>query len=417
MLVEIVSTGDELITGSVVDTNASYIASKFYEIGLMVNRCTIVGDNKEKIQNVLEQVSDRADIVIVTGGLGPTQDDLTSEIAALISNDELKLDKQALSDIEQFFKRKKIKMSETNNKQAYLPSRAVMLRNSCGTAPGFFMNHGRAVLYFLPGVPGEMKEMFETKVLPDLFNKFEISKRLNTKISLFGVPESKAANDLKDFQTRFPDIILGFRAAFPIIEVKLSSSLLADDQDAGDVFLKAKNWIISRFDNKNIVSDKGLSMEQEVARLLIKQQKTVAVAESCTGGLISHMLTDVPGSSAYFLFSAVTYANEAKINILNVNNDTILKYGAVHEHTAEEMAKGVMEKAGSDFGISTSGIAGPTGGTDEKPVGTICIGYAEKGFSTARTYCLNFNDRTRNKQIFAAACLNFLRKKLKEFEN
>ena len=412
MIVEIVSTGDELISGSIVDTNASYLASKFLEIGILVKRCNLVGDDREEIQAVLKEISLRADIVVVTGGLGPTKDDLTAEIAAMVSKDKLIMNNKALSDIESFFKRKNFPMSEVNKKQAYLPSLAVMIENTCGTAPGFYMNFGKSVFYFLPGVPFEMKEMFKRSVVPDIIEKFEIAQRLKSKITLFGVPESKAAQNLNDFENKFPMLQLGFRAAFPMIEIKLLSSTISGDFSAKKDLENAMQWVLSKFDAAQIVSDKGLSMEEAVARLLIETKKTVGVAESCTGGLISNLLTDVPGSSAYFLFSAVTYSNEAKINILNVKQDTIIKYGAVHKNTAEEMAKGVMEKAGADFGISTSGIAGPTGGTDEKPVGTICIGFAKKGYSTAKTYCLNFNDRARNKKIFAATCLNTLRKAL-----
>lgn len=412
MIVEIVSTGDELLSGSIIDTNTSYLASKFLEIGILVKRCSLVGDDRNELQAVIEEISSRADIVIFTGGLGPTKDDLTSEIAAVASKDKLVMNKEALSAVESFFEKKKIKMAEINKKQAYLPSKAKMIENSCGTAPGFYMYFGKAIFYFLPGVPFEMREMFEKTVIPDVCKKFKIKKRVSSKITLFGVPESKAGQNLKDFQAKFPFFQLGFRAVFPIIEIKLLSSVEQNEINLKEDLKKAKDWIISKFDAAQIVSDKGLSMEQEVARLLIKKKKTIAVAESCTGGLISDLLTNISGSSAYFLFSAVTYSNEAKINVLGVNPDTILKYGAVHQKTAEEMARGVMEKAHADFGISTSGIAGPTGGSDEKPVGTICIGFAKKGFSQGKTYCLNFNDRARNKKIFAYACLNNLRKEL-----
>jgi nicotinamide-nucleotide amidase len=412
MIVEIVSTGDELISGSIVDTNASYLASKFFEIGIIANRCSLVGDDRKEIQAVLKEISSRADIVVVTGGLGPTKDDLTAEIAAMVSKDKLIINKEALSAIEVFFEKKNLQMSEINKKQAYLPSKSIMFENDCGTAPGFYMNFGKSIFYFLPGVPFEMKEMFQKKVIPDICNKFKIKQRVRSKITLFGVPESKAAQNLDNFEKKFPLMQLGFRASFPIIEIKLLSSAMSDEINVKDDLNKAKNWILSKFNITQIVSGQGLSMEQEIARLLVEKKKTIAVAESCTGGLISNLLTDVPGSSAYFLLSAVTYSNEAKINILNVKRDTIIKHGAVHQNTAEEMAKGVMQKAGADFGISTSGIAGPTGGTDEKPVGTICIGFAKKGYSTAKIYCLNFNDRSRNKKIFAFTCLNILRKEL-----
>ncbi len=412
MKVEIISTGDELITGSINDTNASYLASKFLEIGTLVKRCSIVGDDKKQIAAILKEVSQRADIVIVTGGLGPTQDDLTAEIAAIASKDKLVINKEAMSDMELFFKKRNFNMSRINEKQAFLPSRAVMIKNSCGTAPGFHMNFGKAVFYFLPGVPLEMKDMFTKKVLPNIIKKFAIQQRLRGKITLFSVPESLAAQKLAGFDTKFPRFQLGFRAAFPMIEIKLLSPPIEKKEDAKKDMAGAKLWVLSKFDAGQVVSDQGLAMEQEVARLLTKKRKTIAVAESCTGGLISNMLTNVSGSSAYFLFSAVTYSNDAKINILNVKRDTIIEHGAVHQNTAEEMARGVMEKAGADYGISTSGIAGPTGGTDGKPVGTICIGFAEKGFSKAKTYCLNFNDREQNKKIFAHVCLNTIRKEL-----
>jgi len=412
MIVEIVSTGDELITGSIVDTNASFLSSEFLELGILVKRCHVVGDDKKDIQAVLKEISLRADIVIVTGGLGPTKDDLTAEIAVEVTGDELIFNKHAFEHMEAFFKERHFEMSDINKKQAYLPSKSIIIQNDCGTASGFYLNHGKSVFYFLPGVPFEMKAMFKKRVLPDICGKFEISHRLKKKITLFGVPESKAAQNLEDFEKQFPDMKLGFRAAFPIIEIKLLSSVVLDNIKIKKDFKNASEWILSRFDPSQIVSAERLSMEEEVARLLIEKKKTIAVAESCTGGLIANLLTDVPGSSAYFLFSVVTYSNEAKINILDVSQKTIIDYGAVHENTAEEMAKGVMGKAGADFGISTSGIAGPTGGTEDKPVGTICIGFAKQGFSTARTYCLDFHDRSKNKKIFAYTCLNYLRKKL-----
>ncbi len=412
MKVEIVSTGDELITGSISDTNASYLNSKFAEIGAQVRRCSIVGDNEKELSALLNEVSHRSDIVVVTGGLGPTQDDITASVAAIVFQDKLVENVEALAEIESFFKKKNLHMSDSNKKQAFLPSKAQILQNRCGTAPGFSIKYDKALFFFLPGVPSEMEGMFIKKVLPVIYKKFKIKQRHASKIILFGVPESKAAQDLKGFQKKFPTVQLGFRAAFPIIEVKLSISVETDSVRIEKNLKEAHKWVVSNFNPSQIVSDKGLSMEEEIGRLLTEKKKTVAIAESCTGGLISNMLTDVSGSSAYFLFSAVTYSNDTKMNILNVNLQTIIDHGAVHQNTAKEMAEGVREKAGADFGISTSGVAGPTGGTKEKPVGTICIGFAKKGFSTSRTYCLDFNDRTKNKMMFAHACLNFLRKEL-----
>ncbi len=412
MIVEIISTGDELITGSVQDTNASFLAAGFLEMGVLVKRCTMAGDDENELGTLLKESASRADIVVVTGGLGPTRDDITARTAAAAFGDKLKINNEALSCIKAFFKNKNIEMPKINEKQAYLPSRAAMLRNSRGTAPGFSMHFRKALIYFLPGVPMEMKNMFNNIVLPGIERKFKVYRRVSGKITLFGVPESKAETLLAGFSKKFPMFYLGFRAYFPMIEVKLLSSVQTPGTDMESDLERAEEWIVSKFNTDHVVSRRGLSMEEEVAALLTEQKKTVAVAESCTGGLISNMLTDVPGSSAFFLFSAVTYSNDAKVNILNVNPDTIFRHGAVHDNTAMEMAKGAMERAGADFGISTSGIAGPGGGSDEKPVGTVCIGFAQKGGSQAKTYCLNFNDRAWNKRVFAHACLNTLRKKL-----
>ena len=252
-----------------------------------------------------------------------------------------------------------------------------------------------------------MRHMLESSVLDDIASRFTCRKRPQAKVTLFGVPESRADAILKGFEDRFAGIGLGFRADFPMIEVKISCA-----EDAGEKDLTAaKDHVVSVFGDKT-VSQNGLSMEEEAARLLTDCGKTLAAAESCTGGLVADMLTNVPGSSAFFLSSAVTYSNEAKIGILEVNRDTIIRFGAVHEQTAREMAENAKRIAGADYGISTSGIAGPSGGTVEKPVGTVCVGVAGPTGSAARRFSLDYKDRRRNKRMFAHLALNMLRKEL-----
>ncbi|MCK5696143.1 MAG: CinA family protein, partial [Desulfobacula sp.] len=230
--------------------------------------------------------------------------------------------------------------------------------------------------------------------------------------TVFGLPESKVGSLLKGFKTKFPKIRLGFRADFLVIEVKIILfNFFKNKKKARSDIAGAKQWVILQL-KKKMVSEQGLTIAQEVGYLLTKQGKTLAIAESCTGGLISNMVTDVGGSSNYFLFSGVTYSNDAKINILDVRKETIIEFGAVHEQTALEMAQGARRIAGADFAISTTGIAGPGGGTKEKPVGMVCIGIAGSELSKAKTYRFSFDDRVMNKKIFALMALELLRRHL-----
>ena len=250
-----------------------------------------------------------------------------------------------------------------------------------------------------------------------LINKFNLSdKILIERLTVFGLGESKVGFLLQEFENSYPAMRLGFRADFPIVEVKIvMSDSNMDKNKALSQIKKARQWVIGKLEKK-VISTKGLSIAQEVGCLLTQQNKTLAIAESCTGGLIANMMTDIDGSSDYFLFSGVTYSNYAKINILNVQEKTIIYHGAVHEQTALEMAQGARKKAGADFAISTTGIAGPTGGTKERPVGMVCIGIAGDDFAKAKTYKFSFDDRLLNKKMFAAMALELLRRHLVNLE-
>ncbi len=428
---EILSTGDEVLLGDIDDSNASWLARRLRESGIEVRRTSCVGDDVKDISKIMREISGRVDIVLVTGGLGPTSDDLSAEAAALASGDLIVLNEDALASMEGYFKEKRWQMSDSNKKQAMLPSKAGIMENSCGTAPGFHVAFGNALFFFMPGVPKEMKAMYELSVLPFIKKQFSIDTSfLMTRLKLFGLPESRVSSQLKGFHDRFPELKLGFRASFPLIEVKFSKlihnrELIHDRGLTNDSGLtydsefvrpekqveEARQWVASRLEGF-IISQEGLNMEQEVGALLAQQGKSIAVAESCTGGLIADMLTDVAGSSDYFLMSAVTYSNEAKIKVLGVKPDTIAANGAVHELTAQEMAQGVRELAGADYGLSTSGIAGPGGGSEDKPVGTVCIGIAGKNFAKAYRFQFGFADRSMNKKIFAVKALDLLRRKI-----
>jgi nicotinamide-nucleotide amidase len=312
-----------------------------------------------------------------------------------------------------YFLKKGFQLTTDNEKQAMLPVGAVMLTNHNGTAPGFFLSIQACMFFCMPGVPSEMKLMFEREVKPVLVKQFDLSSKIRIeRLTVFGLPESRVGSALAGFEAAFPGFMLGFRADFPMIEVKIVHSLHRQENITDMTRLaKARQWAVERLENR-VVSEEGLTLAQEVGRLLIEQKKTLAIAESCTGGLIANMVTDSAGSSAYFLFSGITYSNDAKINILKVNPETLIRHGAVHEATACEMARGARLESGADVAVSTTGIAGPGGGTPEKPVGMVCIGLSSEYGETAKTYRFTFDDRMMNKRMFAMTALERLRRHL-----
>jgi nicotinamide-nucleotide amidase len=412
MKAEILSTGDEVLWGEIDDSNASWLSRRLRECGVDVTRVNCVGDDITTISTLMTEISSRCDMVLVTGGLGPTSDDLSAQAAAVATGDDLVLNPLAFESMAAYFTLKGWDMTKGNEKQAMLPSKAVMMDNVCGTAPGFFLDHGQARFYFMPGVPREMKAMFERHILLELDARYP-SRRTATlcRLTVFGLPESQTGHKLREFNTQFPGMRLGFRASFPFIQVKFGSDPFAGDEGrvTPERMAAAKAWVLERL-GRYVISSKGLSLEAQVGEQLKQRGETLAVAESCTGGLIASQLTDVAGSSDYFLLSAVTYANEAKMSVLGVKKETLESHGAVHEQTALEMALGVRERAGSDWGISTSGIAGPGGGSDTRPVGMVCIGVAGPDTAKAFTYNFSYGDRGMNKKMFAAMALELLRR-------
>ncbi|MDL1968363.1 MAG: competence/damage-inducible protein A [Deltaproteobacteria bacterium] len=412
MKAETLATGDEILTGAVIDSNSAYIAQKLEETGIEVVRHGCVGDNIEAIAAILKEISTRADLAVITGGLGPTLDDITADAAARAAGVELVFDREAMSCIENFLKTQGRDVIALNKKQAMLPEGSECLFNSVGTAPGFVLKISRCVFFFLPGVPSEMRMMISDGVLPWI-NKLQKGKKsfsLVKTISTFGLAEAAVNERLAGLTKKFPKIKLGLRARFPIIYVKLY--VRGKNKEKADILLeKALEFVLNKIGNFAFSAD-GESMETVAGSLLRKEKATIAVAESCTGGLISNLLTNVPGSSDYFLFSGVTYSNKAKIKVLGVSEATLKKCGAVHEETAKEMADGARRIAGATYGISTSGIAGPGGGTNEKPVGTVCIGVATADSVEAYRFNFQFNERSRNKMIFSITALDLLRRQL-----
>jgi len=411
MIIEILATGNELLSGALVDTNSAYISEKIGEIGILAARHTLVGDDEDALGATFKELSNRAEIVIVTGGLGPTRDDLSREVAARVTGVALELDQVSLARIEQFFIARGRKAPKNNQIQARFPAGAEILENPIGTAPGFALKINRSTFFFMPGVPAEMRKMLKEQVIPRITKIIRDPYYYECKtISTYGLGESALEEKLDGFLDLFPDIDLGFRASFPEVQVKLyqknssQKELIKEQQEA-------VNWIREKLGEK-IISLNGASLATVVAELLINKNATLAVAESCTGGLIANLLTNIAGSSEYFILSAVTYADIAKQKILGVRSEILKEYGAVHEETAKAMAAGARELSGATYAISTTGIAGPAGGSPEKPVGTVCIGLAGPTGVISKRYHFLFGKRLLNKKIFTAQALNLLRREL-----
>ncbi|MDY6905163.1 MAG: competence/damage-inducible protein A [Thermodesulfobacteriota bacterium] len=412
MIAEILSTGNEVLCGAVVDSNAAFIAQHLEEAGIEVRRHVCVGDDMDDLVAALTEIAGRADVALMTGGLGPTGDDLTGEAVAKAAGVPLVFNEEAHQSVAAFFESRRGRIQDSDNKQAMLPQGASCIVNDVGSAPGFVTIIGNCRVFAMPGVPHEMKKMVKDFVLPYI-GQLETGARLHAAtrtVSVFGLPESIVGQRIKPFNEVFPGLRYGIRVKFPEIYVKVTARL-KDAAEAEKRVGQAAQWVSDAIGNPAF-SMTGDSLEVETARLLKKVNATIAVAESCTGGLLADLLTSVPGSSAYFLLSAVTYANQAKIDLLDVPAATIEANGAVSEETAKAMAEGARRIAGATYGIATSGIAGPDGGTEEKPVGTVCIGIATPEKTDAMRWQLSFQNRAMNKRIFAFVAIEALRQEL-----
>jgi nicotinamide-nucleotide amidase len=413
MIAEILATGDEIRTGALVDSNSAFVADLLQQHGIVVQRHHCVGDELHDLIAVIREISDRRpEVVVVTGGLGPTVDDRTIEAAAKVAGVKMILDKKALSDIELFFKKRNRPFSETNRKQAMIPQGASFLYNPIGTAPGVCFRIKDSLFFFLPGVPIEMKLMLNEQVLPRISTLQDGNRQycLLRTISTFGLPESVVGEKVAGVSEKFPQVILGLRAKFPEIQVKLY--LQTYDKNLGQATLDAAaNWISEKL-GRYIFSQKGRTIAEEVGQILLERKETLALAESCTGGLVANWITNTAGSSQYFLFSAVTYHNDAKIDVLGVSANTLQMRGAVDEETAQQMAEGARRVGRSTYGLAITGIAGPNGGSEEKPVGTVCIALASYDKIISRQFNLSFGQRLMNKRMFAMTALDMLRKHL-----
>jgi nicotinamide-nucleotide amidase len=408
----ILSTGDEITTGKVVDTNANYIADKLVEAGVEVVTVITVGDVAERIIWAWQQAIAQADVIISTGGIGPTADDLTTELVAKVAGVDLFFSEEVAERIRRVFASLNRPMPENNLKQARFPVGATIIPNHLGTAPGYRLDldtpQGRKHLIVLPGVPREMKPMMEETVLPwlremrgggDVF--------LTRTFQTFGISES-GLDELVAGTVNEQEGRLAFRASFPQISLRVTVRGAAHEVEAK--LDELSNRIRARI-GSFVYGEGEVTMEEVVGQLLREKKKTLSLAEACSGGLVSHRLTNVPGSSAYFYGTVIAYSDAAKIQLLGVKPETLRQHGAVSEETVREMATGVRERLGTDLGVAITGIAGPDGGTPEKPVGAVCLALATDGSVVSRRYQL-WGNREWIKTLVSQLGLDWVRRAL-----
>lgn len=417
-LAEILSQGDEVVTGQVADTNAAWLADQLTAMGFLVTRHTSVGDRIEDLVTVFEAASHRADVVVCTGGLGPTEDDLTAEAIAQAFSRPLALDPVALADLVAKYERFRRVMPAVNEKQAWLPHNSTRIDNDWGTAPGFAVEENRAWMGFMPGVPREMRKLFSVRIAPILAERFHLEPGRLVTLRTTGVGESNLQERLAgielprgmalSFRTKLPEnhVKLRFPASCPV--ATMSSVVAAVAARIGSPLFSIEGASDLALNDQDCG---GGSLIEAVARRLLAHEATLATAESCTGGQVAAHCTSVPGSSVWFLEGAVTYSNAAKVRQLSVDPALIAAHGAVSEPVARAMAQGIRRASGSSFGLSTTGIAGPGGGTPDKPVGTVHIALSTPRDTLHRELHLS-GDRARIQVLAAAAALDLLRRHL-----
>lgn len=406
---EIIAIGSELLTPEKVDTNSLWLTGKLNEIGIEVKLKTVVGDDELRLEETIRDAVKRSDIVISTGGLGPTEDDITRKISAKAIDRELVYHTEIEADLRERFRKWGREMPEINKRQAFVIDGAEILPNPNGSAVGMCVEFASKIFVILPGPPRENKPMFENFILPKLREMAgEIYvKRKMLKVS--GLGESAVDEAVAPIYTTYKNVQTSILFNKSEIEVHLMAQ--AKTEAEAEVVLDELAGKIAEKLSIAVFSTNGEAMEEVVGKLLAERGKTLSIAESCTGGLIGERLTDVAGSSKYFIEGAVTYANDAKIRTLNVPKEVIEANGAVSAPTAEAMAKGMRERSGTDFAISVTGIAGPDGGTEEKPVGTVFIGYADENQVKSKKFVLP-GDRYLVRWRASSAALDYLRRQI-----
>lgn len=413
MKAEIIAIGTELLLGDIVNTNAQFLSRELAAIGIDVYHQEVVGDNEERILQAFENAYQRSELIITTGGVGPTQDDLTKEVAAKYFNKEMVLDKKSLEGIEEYFRLQGKELKGNNKKQAYFPKGSIILSNECGTAPGVIIEEGNKMMLILPGPPKEMETMFTKHAVPYLQKKTDniiVSKTLR----IFGIGESFMAEKVGHLimDGKNPTVAPYAKNVDVTLRITAKGKKEVECQN----LIKPIEDEIRSILGENIYGEGEVTLEHVVAKALCDKNLTVSTAESCTGGMIAEKLISYPGISKSYLEGMVVYSNEAKVKRLGVKRETLDIYGAVSEQTAKEMAEGIAAESGSNIAIVTTGIAGPSGGTEEKPVGLVYIGLYINGISKVKKF--NFQgDRDKIRIRTTMNALDWLRRELLKVDN
>ncbi len=406
MKAEIISIGNELLNGNTVNTNATYIAQQLHRVGITPLWIQTVGDEPDHIRQALETAMRRADIILITGGLGPTHDDITKKVVCDFLGSELIMNEQILADVKAKFARRGIPMPEINRSQALVPRDAQLMPNPVGTAPGMIFTRGEKIVFVMPGVPPEMKAMIENSVIPLLRKKCEACR---VQVDLFrttGIPESAIYERIREEMDEYSSYEIAFLPKFTGVDIRVIRR--GDDMENTEKFQRFRSLLQERI-GEFIYTTDDRELEAVVGELLKEKKMTLSVAESLTGGLVQDKITNIPGSSIYFMGGMVTYSNEAKMKFLGVRAESLQKYGAVSEAVAREMAQGVREAFGTDIAVSTTGIAGPTGATPTKPIGLVYTGVATRESVWVKKHLFG-TDRLINKQRSAQAALEMVRR-------
>jgi len=408
--VRIITIGDELLSGFTVDTNSNFIAREFFQAGYLVIGIESVGDEAANILATLKTAAALADIVIVTGGLGPTHDDITKKTAADFFKTDLIFSQPIWEEIVKRFSNKTRKISDSNRCQAEIIRGSKVISNKLGTAPCLHLVKNKTDFYFLPGVPGEMRCLLTEEIIPELIKRNELIPPEVLVLRTIGIPESTLFDQIKDCIHKFPSVKLAFLPQMPGVDIRLTAMESENVRSDREQLHHAAEYISAKIGS--VIFARGdITLTEVVASILVKSSLKIALAESCTGGLIANMFTNIPGSSNWFERGFVTYSNEAKIENLLVNPDIIKQHGAVSEATAKAMAKGVLNVSRADVGLAITGIAGPGPGTETKPVGLVYIAFADKSGVYAERHTF-FKQRLQNKQRFAFTAIDLVRRRL-----
>ncbi len=404
----IITIGDELLIGQVLDTNSAWIAQQLNKIGIALNNRISVGDDAQEIRKALDFGSKNSQIVLITGGLGPTNDDITKKVLCDYFNGKLVVNEASLDNVKRLFEKVYNKaVSEVNLKQAEVPDVCEVIQNHRGSAPGMVFKKDDSIFISMPGVPYEMQGIME-EVISMLQKKFHVPAIIHKTILTSGIGESALAEKIKDFEDKLPkEIRLAYLPNYGMVRLRLSTS--GFDKSKTEIAIKNQFTVLKELVKDFMVADEDLTMQQVLGKLLLENKKTISTAESCTGGSIASLITSVAGSSAYFKGSVVSYSNRVKQEMLGVKKETLDTYGAVSEQTAREMLSGILKQMNTDFGIAVTGIMGPGGGSEEKPVGTVYIAVGNKQNQVVQKFKQRFS-REKNIEVTSVMALNLMRK-------